>query len=104
MILKYYVEIDGELIVVDNVHIWSALYEEINRRVASDEIGEVRVSTVFIGLDHNFGDGPPLIYETMIFGGFHGDYCERYSTREEAEKGHKEAVLLVKGSLEKKNA
>ena len=32
----------------------------------------------------------------MIFGGIHHDYQERYSTWEEAEKGHKRALKLVK--------
>jgi len=27
----------------------------------------VDVSTVFLGLDYQFGDGPPLIFETMAF-------------------------------------
>lgn len=31
------------------------------------EIGDYIVSTVDLGLDHSFGDGPPLYYETMIF-------------------------------------
>jgi hypothetical protein len=48
----------------------------------------VRVSTVFLGLNHQwFPEGPPLLFETMIFGGGN-DYQERYATWEEAEKGH----------------
>lgn len=34
----------------------------------------VNVSTVFLAIDHAFGDGPPVLYETMIFGG--GDLFE----------------------------
>jgi len=52
------------------------------------------VSTVWLGIDHNFlSEGPPLIYETMIF--FRGCTdldCERYSTRREAKIGHEEMV------------
>ena len=30
----------------------------------------VFISTVFLGIDHNFNlEGPPLLFETMIFGG-----------------------------------
>jgi hypothetical protein len=50
------------------------------------------VSTVFLGLDHQWGDGPPLVFETMIFGGEHDQYQERYSTWDEAEAGHKQGV------------
>lgn len=30
-------------------------------------IAGVRVSTVFLGLDHAFGFGPPVLWETMVF-------------------------------------
>jgi len=33
-------------------------------RVGLDQIGEARVSTVFLGLDHGFG-GPPLWVEAL---------------------------------------
>lgn len=38
-----------------------------NKRVGGDHIGELFVSTVFLALDHAFS-GPPLLFETMIFG------------------------------------
>jgi hypothetical protein len=52
------------------------------------------VSTVWIGLDHNYFGGRPLIFETMVFAIKDGKWdmsdldCERYSTEEEALKGH----------------
>jgi len=60
------------------------------------------VSTVWLGLDHGYGAGPPLIFETMIFdraadGGFgRGDsvYQERYATEAEALAGHAHACDL----------
>lgn len=65
------------------------------RRVALDEFpGGSRVSTVWLGLDHSFGAGPPLIFETMVFGGedFDDLDMERYATEEEAIEGHKAMV------------
>ena len=53
------------------------------------------VSTVFLGLDHQFGDGPPILFETMIFGGEHDQYQERYCTWTEAVKGHRKALSLI---------
>lgn len=57
------------------------------------------VSTVFLALDHQYGDGVPILFETMIFGmpSDHelDDYTERYATAAEARKGHDEAVTLV---------
>ena len=54
------------------------------------------VSTVFLGLDHSFGGGTPILFETMIFGGEYDDYQERYHTLEEAQVGHEKAISLVK--------
>ena len=51
------------------------------------------VSTVYLGIDHSFGGGPPMIFETMVSPGKNGG-CElemcRYSTEEEAWAGHRE--------------
>jgi hypothetical protein len=60
-----------------------------NNRVAETMIGDVRVSTVWLGVDHNFsGKGPPLIFETMVFGGDLDGECYRYPTETDALKGH----------------
>lgn len=75
---------------------WGKWFETANRHVANDKIGNVQVSTVFLGLDHSFGTGKPLLFETMIFGGKHDGYQDRYTTWEEAEKGHKKALTLLK--------
>lgn len=60
-------------------------------RVARDSVADVGVSTVWLGMDHGHGDGPPLIYETLV-SGINIERIERYSTREQAERGHREMV------------
>jgi hypothetical protein len=56
----------------------------------------VKVSTVWLALDHGWmPDRPPMIFETMIFGGKHDLYQQRYSTEEQAYEGHTEMVTLV---------
>ena len=55
----------------------------------------ILVSTVFLGLDHGFG-GVPMLFETMIFGGKHDMFQERYTSLQEAEEGHALALELVK--------
>ena len=75
---------------------WGQWFETADRAVAKDVVGNSRVSTVFLGLDHSFGSGPPMIFETMVFGGPMSDEIERYSTWEEAEKGHDEMVRRVR--------
>ena len=63
------------------------------RRVARTKIDEdTEVSTVHLVLDHGFGFGPPLIFETMIFGGPHDQDQWRYATEAEAVTGHEHVV------------
>lgn len=66
------------------------------RRVALDEVGEARISTVFLGIDHQWGSGPPLLFETMVFGGPMDEQQWRYSTWDEAEAGHHRVVEAVR--------
>jgi hypothetical protein len=66
---------------------------EASRRVALTSTPSGPVSTVWLGLDHSFGDGPPLIFETLG----PDDDMERYSTLEEAEEGHRRFVAKYGG-------
>jgi len=95
--------LDGHKAVpVDDLLEWGRWFETAPRHVARTSLpGGIEVSTVFLGLDHRFGgDGPPLIFETMVFGGEYDQYQDRYSTWEEAEKGHADVVSRVKAALE----
>lgn len=62
------------------------------RRVDRTTIGDVRVSTVFLGVDHGHGSDRPILFETMIFGGERHEEQRRYCTWQEAEEGHRELV------------
>ena len=91
----HYILKDGQPVKAELL-VWAKWFEKSERTVAKDEIGKVLVSTVFLGLDHRFGSGPPVLWETMIFGGEHNDFQERYTSVEDALEGHKHAVELVK--------
>lgn len=94
MINQKYI-LEGKKLVPVDLMTWARWFDTANRYVAKDVIGKVTVSTVFWGMDYNFGSGKPLLFETMIFGGKHDEYQKRYSTWEEAEKGHKKALKLI---------
>ena len=66
--------------------------------VAQDNINNHKISTVWLGIDHSHGIGPPLLFETMIFNNddYSGIYCERHTTWQEAENGHKLAIEWLK--------
>lgn len=92
---RYYIlDENKEPIPVDALE-WATWYETAERHVGDTTIGDARISTVFLGLDHSFGHGKPLIYETMVFGGALDQECRRYSTRQEALDGHAEMVKRV---------
>lgn len=96
--LRYYVLKDKVAVGTNDVNEWVGMFERDERSVALTELPDgIRVSTVFLGLDYSFGDGPPLLFETMIFGGKHSDYVDRYSTWQQAEAGHAVAVALADG-------
>jgi len=64
--------------------------------------GDVEISTVFLGLNHAFGPGPPLIFETMVFTDIYPDIdndMHRYSTWDQALAGHKEMIERVEAYL-----
>lgn len=77
---------------------WGMWLNKSSLKVNDTVIGDVHISTVFLGLDHSFGGDVPILFETMVFGGEHNDYQERYATWDEAERGHERAVELVKSS------
>ena len=93
-----------------SVEEWSHLFESRMYgsddwwRVGETEVGDRRVSTVWLGLDHNYwGDGPPLIFESMAFGeGWDDEKVRRYSTWEQAEAGH--AAMVAELEAEAKSA
>jgi hypothetical protein len=72
------------------------LFEDMAyKRVAETMVGPYWVSTVWIGLDHGFGNGEPLIFETMVFHkdkGWLDEDMDRYSTEAEALEGHERMV------------
>ena len=58
---------------------------------------DVRVSTVFLGLDHGWSGSKPILWETMIFGGENDQaYQERYASYEQAIEGHQKAINFIK--------
>jgi hypothetical protein len=86
--------LDGRVAVpVLSITEWAEWYNEKyrDRHVRDTRFMGWRVSTVFLGVDHSFAGGPPLLFETLVFRkGRVGEdyYCTRCSTWEEAEQMH----------------
>lgn len=101
---RYILDEHGEPVAEPDLMLWADWMQDHPRHVAQDQIGDARVSTVFLGLNHAVGNVEPLLFETMIFGGEHDQYQARYSRRADAIVGHAIAVAMVRSEPPDKGA
>ena len=94
---RYILNADGKPVSEPDLVAWARWYEAADRHVARDQVGDVNISTVFLGIDHSFGrPGGPVLWETMVFGGRLDQDQERCSgSREQAEAMHARMVEAV---------
>lgn len=100
-----YYDRDGTPLTLEQ---WASGYGRTpdRRRVAEDTVDGYWVSTVWLGMNHRYGDGPPLIFETMVFAAPDGEvtnwgdlYADRYSTEAEALAGHTSVVEQLQAGV-----
>jgi hypothetical protein len=96
---------DGTTEPTNDITKWSRNRADTDlRRVGIDNIDGIVVSTVFLGLDHNWSEsGPPLLFETMVFDHTAGADrkfldlgCWRYSNIWAARAGHEQVVSVLR--------
>ena len=88
----YYI-LDGRIPVpCDDAIAYAEWQSTHDMTVAETQIGETRVSTVFLGI---CGYVPPELFETLCRGGPFDGFEKRYFTWEEAEQGHQDMVAMV---------
>jgi len=104
----YILDAHGEPQGVDDVVVWATWWEQARRNRSlvlaqdKDESGEttIMISTVFLSINHNFfGQGPPILWETLVFGGVLDGEMDRYSTRDDAFRGHQAMCARVRETL-----
>jgi hypothetical protein len=106
-----------EVLPVRDLYEWAQGFEAAERHVAQTTINSLRVSTIFLGLDYSRGHGPPLFFETMIFKderypppeppevyfkrfeAWRANFQNRYTTWDEARKGHELVVTIIREGL-----
>lgn len=122
MNIKHYILVKGKIKEVGFIE-WAKWFESptTNRIIGSTMVKNIRVSTVFLGLNHSFSGGKkPVLFETMMFNqrtktivikskitkvklGIKNPalnhYQVRYCTLKEAIAGHKYAVKFAKAML-----
>lgn len=103
LLMPYYIlDDDHNPVPETDVLKWAQWFETFNRHVRSEMVGPYHVSTVFLGLDMNLFDGPPLLYETMVFRGIERvalDIQERCSTWDEAVAQHDRVAELMRKTI-----
>ena len=96
---------NGTPVKTEDIREWAQWFHTANRRIALTELDGAEVSTVFLALDHNYGMGPPLLYETMVFPENDSDFTIansgpwRTSAREEALRTHQEVTASIEQEL-----
>lgn len=81
--------------VVGSSIVWAlkASGEHHFQTTLTDRQRRIFVSTVYLGINHNFWGGPPLIWETMANSdGDWLDFVTRYSTCEAAMSAHRKIL------------
>lgn len=108
--LKFYaLDQDNHVVEVEDCITWGRWFEDATsqRQVGYTQItSEISVSTVFLGVDHRFPgfpSGPPILFETLVFGGPLDGDGNRYSSWDDAEIGHKAFVRLARAYQEKEH-
>jgi hypothetical protein len=79
--------------------LWMMTSQE-ERQVAETVVCGVRISTAFLGIDHNWtSTGYPKLFETLVLGGDLHESRERYAFWDDAMAGHEQWVARVEGTM-----
>lgn len=98
--MNRYILVNKKPVREPNLLKWADWMAKENKRIGYDKIDEILICTIFLGIDHRFGTGSPLLFETIVS---HGEeYSEldelvRYETWDDAVQGHERWVKKVKG-------
>jgi len=97
--MSYYILDDHRSPVAEpDLLAWGRWYKKADRQIFEYNVDGVRISTVFLGHDNRpLPVGPPILYETMIWGGEYDRHMSRCATEDEARFNHAAAIAMVKG-------
>jgi hypothetical protein len=101
--MKTYILKDKVPVPELDMMVWSQWMGENDTRVKISQVNEsIEVSTVFLGIAHGFENSKiPILFESMVFSDDnHDNYCVRYATWDDAEKGHDNIVNLLNNEVD----
>ena len=88
---RYYILDASNRPIKADLMAWAQWFETIGNHVVgfAQITSQVHVSTVFLGIDHNWsGNGPPILFETMVFGGERDGEQYRFAHYDDAKDFH----------------
>lgn len=103
--MYYLLDDNGTPVKTEDTREWAQWFETADRQIEFTELNGANVSTVFLSLDNNYGMGPPLLYETMVFEAEGSNFTLansgpwRTSTREEALRTHQQVTASIEQEL-----
>jgi hypothetical protein len=111
----YILDEHGEPQPMTDVLAWGLWFDRASRdrsRIIQQDYVEgtaddqrVGVSTVFLGLDHNFtATGPPVLWESLVFGTALNGQQRRYTSKAAAIRGHQDLVARVSEAWQREAA
>jgi len=107
--MRHYILVGKQPVVCRSILEFGRWFETADRHVALTMTRHFVVSTVFLGIDHNFwGEGDPVLFETMVFARQHGSPfsphfatgdeqgCWRHCTWDDAQRWHWGVVRMYR--------
>lgn len=96
----YILDEHGQVVPVDKT-VWVRYVMRSGQHLRRTRIGNMVVSTIFLGIPFAYSKDEPLLFETAIWDCDRNEcnVSRRYTTLAEAEAGHAELVLWVKEGI-----
>jgi len=100
--MRYFILDEDKNLVECDVLDWAEWSRDIaNRRVGITKVGDLLISTVFLGMAHtiypNNREGD--FFETMVFRNEKEIICYRYDTYNEARRGHRKWIRKLRSKI-----
>ncbi|WP_310412548.1 hypothetical protein [Chamaesiphon sp. OTE_8_metabat_110] len=87
-----YILKDNQPQLCEDLEEWAVWYGSTSHQIASDRIGDISVSTAFVGIAKGEVDGLPILFETLVSP---SGEVRRYATYEQALEGHAQIKASV---------
>ena len=64
---NHYILDRHEPVLENDPLVWDAWFKTANRQIDKDKMGDVEITTIFLGIDDSADSSPPLLFKTEVF-------------------------------------